>query len=317
MYINFAVNYIFIQTVDGSMAGDQHRLGGVAAAVTVSLIWGLSFVAASMVLTTLSPVVLATVRFIIASALFLPVIVRELTLGSRPAFTDLREMASLGLLSISVYFWLQYTGVKYAGAGVSSLLVVGFIPILTGVASSVMLGEALSRWKAVGSVSGFLGVALITAPKVTGINLDAGFLFGVGCLLGNAVCWSLYSTLSRRLMQRTGKPLLVTAYVTVFGTLALLPMSISSDWATLRLLSQGQWLSVLYLAVVCSGGGYLLWNYALSRLEAVRAAVWLYLEPVAAFIGEALLLGVVPDALTAGGGLLIMAGALLTYAAKK
>ncbi len=298
------------------MAGKQN-MGGVAAAVTVAVIWGLSFVAASVVLTTLPPVLLATVRFIIASALFLPVIILELGRRSRPAFEDLREMVFLGLLSISIYFWLQYTGVKYAGAGVSSLLVVGFIPILTGVASSFTLGEAMSRTKAIGSVSGFIGVALITAPKVTGVNLDAGFLFGVGCLLGNAVCWSLYSTLSRRLMQRTGRPLLVTAYVTVFGTLALLPMSLSSHWATLRLLSQAQWLCVLYLAVVCSGGGYFLWNYALSRLESVRAAVWLYLEPVAAFIGEALLLGVVPDALTAGGGLLIMAGALMTYAAKK
>jgi drug/metabolite transporter (DMT)-like permease len=297
------------------MAGQQKR--GAAAAFTVAVIWGLSFVAASVALTTLSPVLLATVRFVIASALFLPVIVGELRRGSRPNPIDLKEMASLGLLSISLYFWLQYTGVKYAGAGVSSLLVVGFIPILTGVASSVILGEAFSRPKVVGSAAGFLGVALITVPKATGVNLDPGFLFGVVCLLGNAVCWSLYSTLSRRLMQRTGSPLLVTAYVTVFGTLALLPLSLSSDWAALRLLSQAQWLSVIYLAVVCSGGGYLLWNYALSRLESVRAAVWLYLEPVAAFIGEALLLGVVPDALTAGGGLLIMAGALLTYAAKK
>ena len=297
------------------MAGRRNM--GVAAAITVAVIWGLSFVAASVVLSTLSPVLLATVRFVIASALFIPVILRELRRGTKPAFSDLKDMASLGLLSISVYFWLQYTGVKYAGAGVSSLLVVGFIPILTGLASSALLGEALSRTKAAGSVAGFLGVALITLPKVTGVDLDAGFLFGVGCLLGNAVCWSLYSTLSRRLMQRTGNPLLVTSYVTVFGTLALLPMSLHSDWAALRLLSQSQWLSVLYLAVVCSGGGYLLWNYALSRLESVRAAVWLYLEPVAAFMGEALLLGVVPDALTAGGGLLIMAGAVVTYAAKK
>jgi len=208
------------------MAG-RFEMGGVAAAVTVAVIWGLSFVAASVVLTTLSPVLLATVRFVIASALFLPVILRELRLGSKPAFSDLKDMASLGLLSISVYFWLQYTGVKHAGAGVSSILVVGFIPILTGVASSLLLGEALSRWKAVGSAAGFVGVALITLPKVTGVDLDAGFLFGVGCLLGNAVCWSLYSTLSRRLMQRTGSPLVVTAYVTVFGTLALLPMSLS------------------------------------------------------------------------------------------
>jgi drug/metabolite transporter (DMT)-like permease len=299
------------------MAADQRSAGGVAAAVTVALIWGLSFVAASVVLTTLSPVVLATLRFTIASALFLPVILRELNKGSRPSMSDLRETAYLGFLSISLYFWLQYTGVKYAGAGVSALLVVGFIPILTGVASSFMLGETLSRWKVAGSASGFLGVGLITVPKLTDVHVNTGFLFGVICLLGNAVCWSLYSTMSRRLMQRTGKPLLVTAYVTLSGTLVLLPLSLASDWSAVRLLTQSQWLSVLYLAIVCSGGGYLLWNYALSRLESVRAAIWLYLEPVAAFVGEALLLGIMPDALTAGGGLLIMVGALLTSAAKK
>jgi len=298
------------------MVADQRGAGGVAAAVTVSLIWGLSFVAASVVLTTLSPVVLATLRFTIASALFLPVILRELNRGL-PSMSDLRETAYLGFLSISLYFWLQYTGVKYAGAGVSALLVVGFIPILTGVASSFMLGEALSRWKVAGSASGFLGVALITVPKLADVQINSGFLFGVLCLLGNAVCWSLYSTMSRRLMQRTGDPLLLTAYVTLSGTLVLLPLSLASDWSAVRLLTQSQWLSVLYLAIVCSGGGYLLWNYALSRLESVRAAIWLYLEPVAAFIGEALLLGIMPDALTAGGGLLIMVGALLTSAAKK
>jgi len=298
------------------MVSDQRGAGGVAAAVTVSLIWGLSFVAASVVLTTLSPVVLATLRFTIASTLFLPVILRELNRGL-PSMSDLRETAYLGFLSISLYFWLQYTGVKYAGAGVSALLVVGFIPILTGVASSFMLGEALSRWKVAGSASGFLGVALITVPKLADVQINSGFLFGVLCLLGNAVCWSLYSTMSRRLMQRTGDPLLLTAYVTLSGTLVLLPLSLASDWSAVRLLTQSQWLSVLYLAIVCSGGGYLLWNYALSRLESVRAAIWLYLEPVAAFIGEALLLGIMPDALTAGGGLLIMVGALLTSAAKK
>jgi len=245
------------------MATDQNQAGGVAAAVTVSMIWGLSFVAASVVLTALSPVVLATLRFTIASVLFLPAILRELNRGAKPTVSD----------------------VKYAGAGVSALLVVGFIPILTGFASSFMLGEYMSNWKVAGSASGFLGVALITVPKLTDVQVNTGFLFGVLCLIGNAVCWSLYSTMSRRLMQRTGKPLMVTAYVTLSGTLALLPLSLTSDWSAVRLLTQTQWLSVLYLAIVCSGGGYLLWNYALSRLESVRAAVWLYLEPVAAFFG--------------------------------
>jgi drug/metabolite transporter (DMT)-like permease len=290
---------------------------GVLAAITVSLIWGLSFVAASMVLTTLSPVTLATLRFILASLLFMPVIVSNALKGALPSGTDLKELAFLGFLSISLYFWLQYTGVKYAGAGVSALLVVGFIPILTGVASSIILKESMGKRKALGAAIGFLGVAIITLPKLTGVHVDTGFLFGVACLLGNAVCWSLYTALSRRLMQRTGRPAYVTSYVTLFGALFLIPLSLASGWGALGTLTINQWVSVLYLAVVCSGGGYLLWNFALSRIESVRAAVWLYLEPVVAFLGEVVILGAAPDAVTVAGSVLVLLGALVTSVSRK
>jgi drug/metabolite transporter (DMT)-like permease len=290
---------------------------GVLAAVTVSLIWGLSFVAASVVLKTLSPVTLATLRFTLASLLFAPVIASNALKGVLPSSADIKEMALLGFLSISLYFWLQYTGVKYAGAGVSALLVVGFIPILTGIASSIILKESMGRKKVLGAATGFLGVTMITLPKLTGVHVDTGFLFGVACLLGNAVCWSMYSTLSRRLMQRTGRPAFVTSYVTLFGALFLVPMSLTSDWGSLGDLTLNQWVSVLYLAVICSGGGYLLWNFALSRLESFRAAVWLYVEPVAAILGEAVILGTVPDAVTTAGGALVLLGALVTSISRK
>lgn len=279
--------------------------------------WGLSFVAASMVLKTLSPVTLATLRFILASLLFTPFIALNALKGTMPSGADIREMALLGFLSISLYFWLQYTGVKFAGAGVSAILVVGFIPIFTGVSSSIILKESMGRGKVLGAAIGFLGVAMITLPKLTGVHMDTSFLLGVACLLGNAVCWSMYSTLSRRLMQRTGRPVFVTSYVTLFGALFLIPMSLTSDWGSLSALTVNQWASVLYLAVVCSGGGYLLWNFALSRLESVRAAIWLYLEPVAAFLGEALILGAMPDAVTAAGGALVLLGALATSVSRK
>ena len=117
-------------------------------------------------------------------------------------------------------------------------------------------------------------------------------------------------------MKRIGKPLMVTAYTTFFGMLFLLPLSLTSDWGTISNLNTAQWMSILYLAVVCSGGGYLLWNYALSKLEAVKASVWLYLEPVAAFIGSFALFGQIPAPLTLIGGIAILVGAFLTNRSK-
>jgi drug/metabolite transporter (DMT)-like permease len=289
---------------------------GTVAAITVSIIWGLSFVAASSILTTIAPLILATIRFIIAAAIYFPVIVWEYRKGNKPTVTDLKELALLGLLSMSIYFWLQYTGVQYAGAGISAVLATGFTPVLTGIAGTVLLKEKVTATKGLGIALGLTGVALIALPKIVIGSVDWFFLLGVGCLLGNAVCWSTYSTLSRRLMKRINRPLMVTAYTTLFGLLFLIPLSLTSDWGAVSMLSTGQWWSILYLAVVCSCVGYFLWNYTLSKLEAVNATVWLYLEPVAAFVGSFILFGQVPAVLTIAGGAAIIIGAYMTNKAK-
>jgi len=104
----------------------------------------------------------------------------------------------------------------------------------------------------------------------------------------------------------------VTSYVTAFGTLALIPMSITSDWSTVQALSREQWIAVLFLASICSGLAYFLWNYALSKIDSVQAAVWLYLEPVVAFIGVFILYGSIPSTLTIVGGALVLIGAAFT-----
>lgn len=281
-------------------------------AIFVALVWGFSFVAARVVLSTLTPILLASVRFCIASLIFMPIIVKELAQGRIPESRDLFEYIFLGFLGVSLYFVLQYTGVLYAGAGVSALLVVGFIPILTGITSMILLKEGFDARRVLGVVLGLFGLVLVVLPGLFLGELDWFFYLGVACLLLDAVCWALYSTLSRRLMIRMNKPSVVTAYVTVLGTLALLPFSITSDWGLVLVLELDQWLGILYLSIACSGLGYFLWNFALSRLETVRAAVWLYLEPMAAFIGESLFLGVTPAPMTLLGGVAIIIGAIMT-----
>ena len=281
---------------------------GTFAAVFVASVWGLSFVAASIALRTISPILLATIRFIIASLLFLPVIIRSLVENKLPSRRDLREMAFLGLISISIYFWLRYTGVKFAGAGVSALITVGFIPILTGLASSILLNELFERRRVVGVATGFTGIAFIVLPNLMIGKVESRFYLGVLCLFGNAVCFSVYSTLSKRLLGKYPEPVLVTSYVMFFGSLALLPMSMLSDWSSIHSLEMIQWVSIFYLALVCSGLAYYLWNYALSKIDAVQAATWLYLEPVVAFLGSFILEGAVPGALTIIGGILVIVG---------
>lgn len=292
-------------------------IGAIVAAILVVVMWGFSFVAARLALSTVTPIILATLRFLIASTIFLPIICREFFLKRIPKVRDLTEYVFLGIISISIYYVLQYTGVEYAGAGISALLVVGLIPVITGMTSALLNKEGYDRWQIIGTVLGILGVALITLPGLLVDAIDWHFYVGVVCLLLNAGCWAFYSTLSRRLMKKTGEPLISTSYVIVLGTLFLLPLSVFSDWRSVKNLEVNQWMSILYLSIGCSCVAYYLWNYSLSKMDAVKVTVWQYLEPVVAFIGEAMIFSTIPKATTVLGGVTIIIGALLTNRATK
>ena len=160
--------------------------------------WGGSFVAARAVLyaagpgeSALSPTMLATVRFALASLIFLPLLVRErrrarpLRLGDAPVFL------LLGQLGISVYFWLQYTGVQLTNAGVSSVLVVGLIPLATMLVSAAALQERLSGWRVLALLLGAGGVVVVVSQRGLGVALESGFLFGAACLIANAACFAV------------------------------------------------------------------------------------------------------------------------------
>jgi drug/metabolite transporter (DMT)-like permease len=191
------------------------------------------------------------------------------------------ELAFLRFISISIYFALQYTGVDYTGAGLSALLTVGLIPIMTGMASSLLSHENYGIRRVSGTLLGF-AVALAVLPGVFVKNIDWYFYVGILCLILNAVCWPLYSTLSRRLMKGEGKPLLTASYVILLGTLLLLPMSGTSNWGAVARLGIEEWLGILHLALGCSCAGYFLWNFSLSTMDAVCVSVWQCLEPLVA-----------------------------------
>lgn len=285
----------------------------------VVIVWGGSFVAARMILysdrteiATLSPTMLATVRFVLASAIFLPILIRQHRRVQPLTARDIPTFLLLGQLGISLYFWLQYTGVQLTNAGISAVIVVGLIPLTTMLISGLTLRESLGGKRTLALTLGTVGVVVVASQKGLQVAMESGFLFGTFCLIANALCFSIYSTLIRGIRDRYPS-LTVTAGMTIAGTLGLLLLSmLTEDWGTLGALSADQWLSILYLAVVCSVLAYFFYNYALTKIEATQAAVWIYLEPVVAVVLGVFMLGEVVAVHTILGGLLILASLLLT-----
>jgi drug/metabolite transporter (DMT)-like permease len=69
----------------------------------------------------------------------------------------------------------------------------------------------------------------------------------------------------------------------------------------------------LYLSVVISALGYVAWNWALARVPAPRAALFLNVQPIAGALLGALLLDEPLTGFTVAGGVAIVAGLAVAF----
>ncbi len=271
--------------------------GGILFAVVA---WGASFVAARFLLypetadqATLSPTVLAALRFSIASLFFVVPLVRAV-IRHQITGRDLLLMGLLGQIAFSLYFWLQYTGVQKTNASISSILVVGLIPVVTAFLAQ-FFGEARLKIVTFGALLlGFVGVTIIVLQKQLSVTLESGFFFGALCLVSNAFAFAIYSNLSKRWM-RSIPPLVMTGGTMTSGATGLLLLSLldpsSNRWSEVANLDLLQWAALLFLALVCSVMAYFAYNVALTRIDASRVAVYIYFEPVVTILLGITLLG--------------------------
>jgi drug/metabolite transporter (DMT)-like permease len=251
--------------------------------------WGASFVAARFLLhppvpglVSLSPALLAALRFSIASLFFLVPLVRAIV-RRQLSVRDLLLMLLLGQLAFSFYFWMQYIGVQQTSASIASILVVGLIPTFTALLEPLFSKTRLAFSLLAALLPGFAGVALIVFQQPVTISLHSGFLLGVLFLLCNAFCFALYSHLSKRWL-RVMSPAVLTGGTMFSGALGLILITLlnpaQNRWQDFLLLNSTQWLALLFLALACSVISFFIYNTALSKLDASRVAVYIYFEPV-------------------------------------
>jgi drug/metabolite transporter (DMT)-like permease len=262
--------------------------------------WGASFVAArfllypaSPTLIALSPLLLATLRFSLASLFFLVPLIRAIV-RRQVSIRDLLLMALLGQLAFSLYFWMQYTGVQQTNASIASILVVGLIPTCTALLEPIFSSTRVTVSLLAALLLGFVGVTLIVVQQSLGVTLRSQFRIGVLCLLSNAVCFALYSHLSKRWL-RVLSPEVLTGGTMLSGAIGLIFLTLllpgQGQWQDIVRLTPVQWLALLFLVLCCSVLAFFAYNKALSKLDVSRVAVSIYFEPVITVLLGVTLLG--------------------------
>jgi drug/metabolite transporter (DMT)-like permease len=117
--------------------------------------------------------------------------------------------------------------------------------------------------------------------------------------------------LPQPLVVRYGAPR-TTAWLLVGAAALTVPISLTSIVDTVQHPpSTLAWLSLVYGGAIGMLGGNALWQRAVHEIGAARTLVYLYLEPVAAMVLAALVLGERLTVTQGIGGLLALAGVAL------
>lgn len=271
----------------------------------VIIIWGSTFASIKIILPQVPPNTLALLRFIIASivlGLFL-VITKQPRLQKQ----DLPGILLSGFSGIAIFNVLQNQGLRYAGATDAAILI-AMSPVFIALLSWVILKERISKLQVIGIVIAFAGSVLVAT---NGSFNDFGFnklrVYGDLLVLLSSLAWAIFSITLKKLLMRY-PPTTIMTYSTFAGTIFLIPFSLSEYPVNFLAINSAGWINIIYLGVLASALGNLIWNSALEKVPAVTAGAYLYLSPVVAAVVAFIFLHEIPGMYTIVGGLIILMG---------
>jgi drug/metabolite transporter (DMT)-like permease len=273
-------------------------------AVLVSvLLWASAFVGIRSAARELSPGPLSLGRLLVGLVALIAVcgIRRE----RWPAGRDLRAVAPAlvmcGVIWFGVYNLALNAGERHVDAGTAAMIVY-ISPVLIAVFAGLFLGEGFSRSLFAGCAVSFLGVAIIALASAA----RAATTFGVILCLIAAVSLASGAITQKVVLRRLSGLQTITACCAI-GVAMLLPFA-PALVREVGTASTGSVLWTVYLGIFPTAIGFLTWAFALSRSDAGRLGVTIYLVPAVSVVLAWLILGETPRPLALFGGLLCLAG---------
>ena len=261
--------------------------------------WGMSWVSVRTVLTELDAGQVGALRYLIASAVMLPVwLYRGRPL---PHKSDLGLVTLLGLFGFCLYNLGINFGEKTVDAGTGSLLI-SFQPIIVIIIGVLLRRETVSLVSWIGILISMAGVIMTAVGGSAGFTLNFGTILILGAALSSAI-----QTLINKALTKRYHALDVTTWAIWIGTLGLLPFShdLPAAWGNL---STNGLLHLIFLGVVPAALCYTLFAWVLTRVPIATAMSSVYAIPVFSLIFGWSMLGEQPTALTLIGGAVTIVG---------
>lgn len=279
--------------------------------IIAAILWGGAAVAAKIGLMEFTPIWLSTLRFLIAIPVLIMItyVAKRESLCIRNPARDLPIFLLLGVSGVTLFYALQYNSLLYTTATIGSI-VVNTNPIFIALLSAIVHKEKMGVKKVLGILISFSGlIIVITGGETPSSVASNSTIYGAFIMLLAAICWAVYTVAGKKIL-RDYSAIASTTITFIIGTLCFLPLLATNQLP--EKISAVGWFSVFYLGIASGVLGYLLYNSALSKLEASKAGVFLYTIPIFAMVLSAIFLDEVVTWTIIAGAALVIYGIYLT-----
>lgn len=272
-----------------STQSSSHRARILISFACVYLFWGGTFLAMRYGLEVLPPLMIVSVRFIVAGVILLAICaIRGMRMW--PGKREFGLLAILGVLMLGFGNTAVLWSELYLSTGLASLLVAS-IPLFAALIEIFLPnGEGLPARGWAGAAIGFIGLAFLVSPGLRNSRHgDSRQLIAIAVILAGSFCWTAGSVIARR----------TTIHLSGFAS-AGWQMLLGGLFTMVIMVATGgyhgshwgleAWASILYLITFGSLIGYTAYIYLLNNVAVSKVTTYAYVNPIVAVILGAIFL---------------------------
>jgi drug/metabolite transporter (DMT)-like permease len=249
----------------------------------VAATWGFNFGVSRFALNHFDEALFVFIRFGLSVPLLFALLWRlegDVRVSARDAF----YLLLIGLIGVPGLEMMVTYSIRFTTLANASLLNVAPWPIFAALLTPLFAKEAITRQLVIGGLIAMLGVVFVIAGGEGSFRLSSETLLGDLLALGSSLVGALYNVACMPLMKRYS-PLKVSAWVILFGSLLMIPLTLGS-WQAVQWSELGMPVAaaIAYNVLICTVTGFIVWNSAMRQVGAARANFFRYLVPAAAIV---------------------------------
>lgn len=265
-----------------------------------AILWGTTGTAQTFIPDTVDPFIISTMRLAIGgfTLIFILFLMKRINFSIWPW-----KKVIFVAIALAIFQLCFFTSVRLTGVAIGTVVSIGSAPVFTGILEWIFSRQVPTRQWFIATILAISGCSLLFLNKEsvifnpTGVVLAlcAGFLFAT------------YAFMNKAILQK-GDVIQAVAIVFTISAFVLFPFFFR--FSSEGLLSTSGLLAILYIGLITTAGGYVLFSVGLKRIPSSSATTLSLAEPFTATILSVIVVGEVLNA-TAWTGVFLLLGGIV------